>query len=236
MQEWVSSLLELQALDVKAAKIEELLASIPKQMEEVKNLYQAEVDAVDAAKKNVQSCQSKIKDIENEIVSVQTQKTNFQAKSALIKNNDEYRAAMIQIEQCDKRISELEDDQLVAMDELEKAQAILKAKNDDLTEAKHRADGVVADLETRKKNGNANLERLMAERPALVAAVDPKILSRYNRLRQSKTNPKTRECVVPIVDKVCDRCHVKVTDQSYVSATKGEQVICSTCGAMLYAE
>ena len=236
MQEWVGSLLELQALDVKAAKIEELLATIPRQMEEVKTLYQKENEAAEAAKKNVQAVTSRIHDIENEITSVRTQKQNFQSKSALIKNNDEYRAAMLQIELCDKRVSELEDAQLTAMDELEKAQALLKERTISLNEAKHRADGVVADLEVRKKNATASLQELMAQRPPLAAAVEPRLLAKYDRLRSSRQNVKTRECVVPIVDRVCERCHMKVTDQAYVSATKGEQVICGSCGAMLYSQ
>ena len=236
MQEWVGSLLELQALDVKAAKIEELLATIPRQMEEVKNLYQAENDAAEAAKKNVQAVTARIHDIENEIASVRTQKGSFQSKSALIKNNDEYRAAMLQIELCDKRISELEDSQILAMDELEQAQALLRERTLSLNEAKHRADGVVADLEVRRKNATASLQELTAQRPSLASAVEPRLLAKYDRLRNSRQNVKTRECVVPIVDRVCDRCHMKVTDQAYISATKGEHVICGSCGAMLYAQ
>ena len=236
MQEWVLSLLELQELDVKAAKIEELLASIPRQMDEVRSLYEAESRAVEQAKKTALECTAKIRDIEGEIGSVKQQKGTFQSKSALIKNNDEYRAALVQIELCDKRVSELEDVQLEAMDALEKAQALLKEKNEALTEAKHRADGVISDLEVRKKNATARLEELAAQRPALLAAVAPPLLSKYERLRTSRQNDRTRECVVPIVNKVCDRCHMRVIDQACVQARKGEEVLCSSCGAILYSQ
>ena len=150
MVEWVQSLLKLQDLDLEVAKLQAQLAAIPAKEEETKTLFKAEEDAFAAAKKSVQEIELTIRKLEGEINTLKTQKENFQSKTSLIKNNDEYRAALLQIEQCDKAISVAEEKQLIAMDELEAAKKIQAEKDASLKAAKKNAEGIFAKLEAEK--------------------------------------------------------------------------------------
>lgn len=235
MVEWVEALLKLQELDVSAAKLEARLAVIPVQEAETRKMYQTETDACAAAKKAVQEVELTIRKLEGEINTLKGQKENFQSKTSLIKNNDEYRAALLQIEQCDRAISVAEDKQIIAMDELETAKKILAEKDANLKAAQKHAEGVFADLETEKNNCKKNLEALIAKRPELAATVDPTILKRYDRLRTSRNNNPTKPCFVSVDDGCCGRCHLSVTSQEANDTLKGKVVLCNSCGALLYS-
>ena len=224
MVEWVEALLKLQELDVSAAKLEARLAAIPVQEAETRKMYQAETDACAAAKKSVQEVELTIRKLEGEINTLKGQKENFQSKTSLIKNNDEYRAALLQIEQCDRAISVDEDKQIIAMDELETAKKILAEKDAKLKEAQKHAEGMFADLEA-----------LAAKRPELATAVEPAILKRYDRLRTARNNNPTKPCFVSVDDGCCGRCHLSVTSQEANDTLKGKVVLCNSCGALLYS-
>ena len=235
MQDWVKALLGLQELDISVAKLEVKLAEIPVQEAETKKMYQAETDASAAAKKTVQDIELTIRRLEGEITSLKTQKENFQAKTSLIKNNDEYRAALLQIEQCDKAVSEAEDKQIVAMDELEAAKKVLAEKNATLQAAQKKAEAVFAELETSKGNCQKELAVLSEKRPQLASAVEPALLKRYERLRTARNNHPTNPCFVPADDGNCGRCHLSITPQELNDTIKGKVVSCHFCGALLYS-
>ncbi len=235
MIEWVQSLLKLQDLDLEAAKLEAQLAAIPAKEAETKTIYQAEEDAFAAAKKSVQEIELTIRKLESEITTFKTQKENFQSKTSLIKNNDEYRAALLQIEQCDKAISDAEEKQIIAMDELETAKKTLAEKDANLKAAKKNAEAIFAKLEAEKADCKKKLETLATTRPELAAAVDPAILKRYDRLRTARNNNPTKPCFVPVDDGSCGRCHLSVTSQEINDTLKGKVVLCNSCGALLYS-
>ena len=235
MVEWVLSLLKLQDLDLEAAKLEAQLAAIPAKEEQTKTFFRAEEEAFAAAKKSVQEIELTIRKLEGEITTLKTQKENFQSKTSLIKNNDEYRAALLQIEQCDKAISEAEEKQIIAMDELEAAKKTQAEKEANLKEAKKNAEAEFSKLEAEKADCKKQLADLTAKRPELAAAVDPTILKRYDRLRTARNNNRTKPCLVPIEDGCCGRCHLSVTSQEANDTLKGKVVLCNSCGALLYS-
>ena len=235
MVEWVQSLLKLQDLDLEAAKLQAQLATIPIKEEQTKTFYQAEEAAFAAAKKSVQEIELTIRKLEGEITTLKTQKENFQSKTSLIKNNDEYRAALLQIEQCDKAISEAEEKQIIAMDELEAAKTTQTEKDASLKAAKKNAEAEFAKLETEKADCKKQLETLATKRPELAAAVEPTILKRYDRLRTAPNNNQTKPCFVPVDDGTCGRCHLSVTSQDTNDTLKGKVVLCNSCGALLYS-
>ena len=241
MQEWVPALLEVQDLDLRVGRLKMQLAEVPVKAEETKRMYQAEENAFETARKTVQEREVAIRKNETEISALQEQKRTFQSKTAMIRNNDEYRAALLQIEMCDKAVSDLETAQLEAMDALDAAKETLRQREQSLTEAKHRASGVIDELCVRKQNCATQLASLTEKRLALAAAVPPEVLEKYERLFNSRTN-HGRPCCVPILPgsdengPSCGRCHIGITPQTLSNCQKGMTVQCGECSALLYLE
>lgn len=245
MLEWLEKLLEIQNIDLRMARIEEQLAEIPRLAEETKKYYMEENQAYEEAKKAAQALELKVRKIEKDIDTVKEQKKNLLSKSAIIKNNDEYRAAMLQIEMCDHTVSDYETEILSLMDKLDEAKAVVAEKNTSLNEAKSRAEGVIDELRTKQTNCKNALTALQAQREPLVQQVEQTVFKRYERLRTSRNNLKTRPCVVPVefseeeegrLDGCCGHCHVKLPTQILNNTLKGtEAVFCPSCSAILYS-
>jgi len=237
MDDWVTKLLDLQDKDLRIAKLEEQVRSAPAEKKRVGRILEDAEAAVADVKKTRQVQQTRLKELEIEAETLRAKMRDFQSKSALIKNNDEYRAAMAQIDGCRAQISEIEDRELAVMEELELSRADLQQCGKERDAAKARVVEMLADIDARVASSTTQLEKLCGERDPVAAGISAEILQRYERLRKnSRRKLSDARAFVPIRDNVCDGCHMNVTAQTRMNARKGVMVSCEMCGALLYWE
>lgn len=234
MQDWIRNLLALQDVDVQAAKLLDQVAHIPEKKDEVRQQCEAEAASCREAEAALRAIELESRDLETQIDQLLTKKRDFQTKSTMIRNNDEYKAALLQIELCDKSVGDLEEKQLDAMFRAETAREVVAERRTTAEIAKKQADEKIAQYEDLAKHCQEQADEVLAGRDELRSAVREDILKIYDRLRSSVKNPKTRPCVVPVEAVACSRCRMKVTTQLYHDAMNGKLVICPTCGAILY--
>ncbi len=240
MVEWVEKLLILQDKDTRIAKLKEQSDSVPAAKAEVDAMLVKAEAAVATAKKALQEEEKDLKNLEMQVDSLQEKKRDFLAKSTMIKNNEEYRAALDQIGQCDRQITGLEDRELELMEAIEEARERLARGSREMEATRQRAKEMHTDLDTRLKNCREQTAKLMQERgPALaeVAKIAKAMATRYERLRRGGGGRLAdQRSFVPVRDDVCDRCRMNLTAQTRMNARKGLLVTCENCGAMLYHE
>ncbi|MFA6929477.1 MAG: hypothetical protein WCT05_04060 [Lentisphaeria bacterium] len=236
MQAWAEKLLAVQNIDIRLAKIAEQLAQVPVKQAEADVLFETEFQAFEQAKKNLKEAEVSAKSLENESTVQLEKKRNFQSKTILIKNNEEYRAALLQIEMCDQVIKHLEDQQLKKMFELDTLKNELESRKRDVEAAKKRAQGVKEEYQTLKENCEKQYTQLQEERKNAIVGVDPEQLRRYDHLRSGRNVDQTRPCLVPIIEGSCGRCRMRMTAQTCQDTINGRIVFCPSCAAFLYAE
>ena len=237
MQEWVENLLALQDRDLRIAALEEQVRSAPGEKERVARLEADAEEALASARERLQGDEKGLNSLDMLVETIRARMRDFQSKSTMIKNNDEYRAALTQIEACAKQIETLEDQELVIMEDIEAARSLVAQRRKELDATKARVQEMLTDLDTRVRNCETQLAQLTGERGDAVAAVPVKMVTRYERLRKSKAGRQPdRPVFVAIRQNVCDSCHMKVTAQTRMNARKGEGVSCENCSAMLYWE
>lgn len=235
MQDWKKNLLILQEKDIRIAAIESQVRAVPGEKKKASDEVQAEEVAVAAAKEKVQTAQKTIKSMEIEVEEIRTKMRDFLSKSAMIKNNEEYRAALHQVDTCKQHISEFEDRELAAMEELDQAKHVLDAESKKLAAARERVIGVMKDLDTRIAVSQQELEKAKQERAGLVQGIPDEALRRYDRIRTARLTNDAR-AFVPIRNGACDACHMNVTAQIRVNANKEQVSACPNCGRLLYVE
>ncbi|MFA6816170.1 MAG: C4-type zinc ribbon domain-containing protein [Lentisphaeria bacterium] len=236
MHEWVKKILTVQEFDLKIAKIAEQLRQIPDKIKKSDVLFADETRLLKEAKEKKQSTELKIKKNESDIASQNAKKQDFQAKTTMIKSNDEYRTALLHIEGIEQVIKHLEDAQIELMIENEKNITELKQKKTQVEIAKNRAEDVKKDLLQLEDTCIERAQSLLLKRQEAAKEVDPKLLINYNRIRKGRNADSTRPCVVPVVDEACGRCRLKVTPQTYQDVLNGKEMYCPHCAALLYAE
>ena len=207
--------------------LQTILDAIKKQFAELKQKKEA-------AAQKVTDAQLAIRKTEGQIEDLKKRKKEFQDKTALIRSNEEYKAALTQMALCDKSVSDLEGALVEYMDKLEEATKEQKDVVRIIEDAKVVGAAELETIERERQENKKDIEALNAQRQALVGDVPTDIMARYDRLRTAPTNNKLRPVFVPIVKDVCGRCKVKQTPQTVISVRKGLTSFCSSCGAIFY--
>jgi predicted nucleic acid-binding Zn-ribbon protein len=236
MHDWAIKLLAVQDIDIKMGKTDAQLALVPSKQAEADQLFEAENQTLEKAKLCLKEAEVAGKKLENEIVTQQEKKRNFQSKTILIKSNEEYRAALLQIEMCDQVIKNLEDQQLEKMFEIDALKEEVANQQKEVELAKKRAQSVKEEYEVLKENCEKQLVQLKSEREQAAAEVDPELLRHYTHLRSGRNQNPTHACLVPIIDGACGRCRMRMTAQTCQDTINGKTVFCPSCAAMIYAE
>ena len=236
MQDWTHKLLALQDIDLQLAKINEQLAQVPQKQKEAEALFQAESQDYEKVRQQVKQAELALKQLDNQITLQQDKKRDFQSKTILIKNNDEYRAALLHIESCEQVIKNLEDQQLEKMLELDQLKEERELKNKSLAQASARADIVKQEYATLEENCRQQMELLREKATNAAAEIEPELLAQYRHLRAGRNHNPSRPCVVAMVEGSCGRCRMRMTPQTCQDTINGKVISCPECAAILYAE
>ena len=235
-QSWETTLFDIQELDLQIAKLEANLATHPTRLEDIKRRFAELKQEKEASEKLVMDTQVAIRRTEGQISDLKKRKKEFQDKTALIRNNEEYKAALTQMALCDKSVSDLEVELLQHMDKLEEAKKAQADLAEVIADAKVMGAAELDTIERERQECKKGIDELTAQRQALTGDVPTDIMTRYDRLRNAPTNNKLRPVFVPVVKDFCGRCKVKQTPQTVINVRKGITSFCSSCGAILYEE
>ena len=243
MQPWVTSLLALQDLDSRILRLQAQIDSVPLETKRAQAAATEAAAAVALAKKMLVDEEKGLKTLDLDIQTVEAKRRDFETKTTMIKNNEEYKAALHQIETCRQQVRGFEDKQLLLMEQIEAARLRLEQAKKDGEACEKRVAQVIADLDTRLKNCSGQIAKLKAERAAHAAGVPPTILQRYDRLLGSRLKiGKEPIAFAPVRDYehdgvrdyLCGYCHMKVPPQIRMNALKGLEVACPNCSVLLY--
>ena len=231
MNEEIRQLLVLQDRDSKAARLEVELESIDPEREKTKRESLASQQVLEQAKQTKMQLEVRRKDLENEVESKKEQIRKYSQQQLETKKNEEYQALTREIEHVRQSISELEDQELELMEEQDDFKAKLAEASQVAEEAKVNEAQLLSELDEREKNLGSQLDQLDEEREALADAIDPKALTHYERLLDTKGG----RVIVGIDHGSCGGCHMKLQAQEIVNAkSERERITCTNCGRLLY--
>ena len=232
MNQDLEKLIELDKVGQEIARLKEEIATMPRKVAEIEaklNKAKAEVDAAKTAIKNQEANKRKF---ESDIQDWQQKISKFREQSLSVKTNEQYKALMTEIEFAEKHISECEEKILVGMDSaeglnaaLKKAEAELKADNEEIEKEKSHVRSVTAEDEKK-------LAELDKQRQGLRSGVDAATLAHFERIAT-----KRKGAITEAFDQKCGGCNVMLRPQKYneLLSNKG-LVTCDSCGRILYAD
>jgi uncharacterized protein len=231
MLEILEKLLVIQDRDRRIAELKSESTRIPAEITAAEQRVKAEAARLENAKNELKHIEADRKKLEIEADSKRAQILKYRTQLNLIKSNTEYQALLKEISKTEADIRRIEDAELDFMERLEKLQPALKEEQAQLKNVTAKGEIEKVDLQKRAKLIEEELAQLRTERGQLVAAVDPDVLTRYERLLRSKGDL----AVVPIKHGNCGGCHLNIPPQVVHDAKKGDELTsCSYCGRILY--
>jgi uncharacterized protein len=230
----VHALLELQERDLALQRLGKELDELPEKrailaarakladIQKLRDRGDAVLRAVDAASKA----------LEDNIATVKTKMDAEQSKldSGVISNAKEVRALAMELDSLRRRTETLETDLFVQMEKRETAEAQVARIDAALVEGHKREGELTAKFKTHGGDVLSHIEAEKRARAAVVAALPPELVTRYETVRHSRHGIG----VAVLGEGMCGACRVSLPSVKVQALEAGPEVgTCPGCGRIL---
>ena len=232
MSPLVEKMLTLQDRDRKILQLLREQKDVPARKQLIETRLQAHRESLKASQEEIKKHTATLKNLEVEIEAKKEQIKKYREQQLQAKRNEEYRALEHEIGTVHKQIRGLEDQEIVAMEQMEELQKTQVAHQQDFQAEEKQVQAEFQTLEIRVGNIQQELDQIRSERTALAAETDTVWLARYERILQKTDN----FAMVPVEKSCCGGCHMTLPPSVVHDARRGQAITtCNYCGRMLYA-
>jgi predicted nucleic acid-binding Zn-ribbon protein len=217
----------LQALAERESVILELeraRAAIPQAIAQAEARAAVAREAAEKLRADLDAVDKQRRAREAEAQDIASKRDKLQGQSAVVKTNKEYTTLLHEIDAHGKRIAEIEDEILAAMESAETVGEEVAS-----TDASARQVGREVEKETEELRARlAEVERKLAaavdERMEILGVLGPHVQSLYTRAVKARGSGIAR-----IEQRTCSGCHRAVPPEVVNRVTAGEVHICVSC-------
>ena len=227
----LEGLVELQGLDAEIAEFDAAAAAIPVQIRMMEQQLTQAKAALDAAIAEVEKLQKLRRQKERELDEAGGELKKRQGRLYEIKTNQEYTAILKEVEGLKQKISALEEEILVRLDDIDGAVKIRDQEEAKVrvTQAEFLKNKQQREDELLKLQSRLSILRKARERRS--GSVETSLLQLYLRLLKSRDGL----AVAQATGRSCEGCHVTLTYQLYNEVRRNEEIrTCEGCGRILY--
>jgi predicted nucleic acid-binding Zn-ribbon protein len=229
----VRQLLIIQDRDRHLRTLRIELKNAPTERKSLEAKASGSSQTLEAAKLKAREIEVARKGIENEVGTRRDRITKYQKQKLETRKNDEFQALNHEIERMEKEIHDLEDKELDLMDAAEKQRVVVNEAEQEAQATKALVQRQIADLDSKVTTIEGQVREVETDRAKLTEGFDEDDLELYQRLFDKKDG----SAVVPIVNEVCQGCHMKVTPQ-VIHVAKAQKIMatCVNCARIVYLE
>jgi uncharacterized protein len=233
LKDLLDDLIALQEVEIEIFKAEDGLRELPKEVSEIESIITARKRSLDTADEEIASYEERKAPLEVELKENQALLDAADARIKRIKTNKEYLAMQREIDLAKKRKADLEEQVLTIMEKIEK-----KTSERERIRTSFETDKVILDekmgkLNTLMKELDTVLAEYKGKDDRLRKIVDKSLLSKYDRIKQSKKGLAVVECF----EGVCRGCHMHIQPQLFNELIRGDRLInCPACQRILYVK
>jgi predicted nucleic acid-binding Zn-ribbon protein len=227
----LARVIELQRLDLTAHDAERRIADEPEGQKLLDARVEAAREQVAAAKAQLADSQSARRNLEKDVAVHQGRLSKFREQAMAVKTNQEYHAIQHEIAFAQTAVKDIEDKILERMVEADDFAAMVKRAEAELAAEQKKVDAEKRALAAEVAGLRISLEKVQAERAAIVAALDPKVLGIFDLVSRRRHGVAVAEAR----DGICTICHVRMRPQVFNNVRRNDDIIqCDSCQRILY--
>jgi len=234
MKEDLLKLIELQKIDSKIYETSLQLKSIPKELETLKEKELNIMVTFNQLKEKIKSTELEKKKLELDIEAAKDKIGKMNTQLFQIKNNDEYRKMLRQIDETKRDIPKLEETLLVKMDDLDKLNEKIKESEKTLNQEKESIKTKQAELQKNKDTIEKQIKDFEAAKLDKRRGITPAIIAKYDQILN-----KRKDCAITPIKKdgTCGSCHIILLPRIIDDVICNRGIMyCDTCSRILYDE
>lgn len=227
----LQNLIHLQEIDSALDRAKRRIAEIPGAQQALESRSAERAAAVQAVKDRIAATNATRREIEKEVAAVQTRLSKYKDQLMAVKTNKEYQAMQTEIATADGLVRSHEDRLLDLMEASEQEAADLRAAEAAMKSEQAAIAAEQRTLDTEKGTHEAEIERLTAERAALLPQISKEALTIFERVAHGRKGVAVAEAR----DGLCVVCHVRLRPQVFNEVRRNSAIIqCDSCTRILY--
>lgn len=224
-------MIALQAAETDAACIASVLETLPAQMEALVNEFDEATALVESKKMLADELKKKYRALEAAFETNQERIKKRKAQLNSVKTNKDYQAMLKEIDDIQKACSQMEDEMLLCLDDMEAAEAGLAVARDRYSEKKDIIDRKKKEIETLAAVEQGKLEQVREEIRKIADKLDPKLKKQYYNIKCKSGGV----AIVSVNGGICKGCHLNIPPQLYNELHRENELrFCPHCYRMIY--
>jgi len=228
----METLLHLQQIEIQKTGAQKSLDAVAEKIADLDKELNAFSKSIEQERQTLAALQARYNDSEEQIRvnTVLIEKT--EEKRRAVKTNREYQSLLKEEEQLRARKSQIEDEMIECMTEMESLSQRINAREE---EHRQLEDQVTSDKQTVTQNASESETRfsdLSREVKAVEADLAPELLKAYIKVKRMCPDSKA---LAPVRNSICMGCHMNIPPQMYNELQRYDSLkLCPFCNRILY--
>ncbi len=232
MKAEIQQLVALQNLDTSIRKLQEELEAIPERRAEIEKEFDQRAFEIRALENSRDEARQTRTRLEGEVTDQRSRVERAERNLMSSKKPDEYTAAIREADAARKQISTLETQILEQMEALEKAQASLDERADEIASLNSDRDARLQSFDDETRQQAEKLATDRKERERLLGVLPKPMGSLYNRI---SARIRDGVAVAEARNGACMACFMSLRPQAMAQVRRGDEVMtCDNCNRILY--
>jgi predicted nucleic acid-binding Zn-ribbon protein len=231
--EELDRLVRLQRIDSlleQAARVEK---EFPEKIGEIDAEFAKQREHAAKERAKLEALQKQRREKERELDPKLEKIKKSEEKLLTVKTNEEYQAALREIDHAKKQNAKIEEEILVLMEETEGMDKALAARESQLKEDEKACQEEKAKLEEQREEYKREVVKQARDREDLLLQIDPALVKQYETIRRKRYGL----AVVSVRDECCSGCNKTIPPQVLNEVLTGDRLmICPLCGRILFWE
>jgi hypothetical protein len=233
------ALVELQKRDTAIDALAARVADVPVKITALNVAFEVKKRSMGAAREALTALQVKKKDVELKIAEADEGIRKHQRELNLVKDNNAFKALLAEIDNDKKKKDELETEELILLEEIDKAAVQEKLIQAEVKKMEEFRNSELSALETAGREAAGKLALEKDERAAAASSLNSDLLEKYETLRANRGGLAVAAVhEEPQTGKLsCGGCHMSLTPQKTLDVKKQDTLtFCQDCRCLLYLE
>jgi len=215
-------------LEEAISTLERERARIPVALAEQQAKLAAAEEALAAHRRAAEEAEKRRRASETELEDVRVRRGKLQAQSAQVKTNQEYTAMLHEIEGATRRMSDLEDEILGAMEDGDAARAALRTFEEEHRRVEQEIRRAIGELSRRLELVDGALGTRRGEEEKLLTELDASVRATYARVKRVRGTGTSR-----VRGRIRSACNRDVPFETMNRIRAGELHACVNCARLL---
>ena len=221
----------IQSIDTRFDEIRREKEQTPKEIEKLKADLDLLRNAMDQDLSTLEELKKGRRKVERELEEIEPKFKKSKLRLNEVKSNREYQAILKEIEELKELTFQKEEMVIKWMEEIEIQEKECAGNNARWEESQKEYKNKERKFSERIQELDTEVQSLNDRRGKLSQKVDQDLLRRYDSLRMHLKG----QVVAPVIDFVCQGCHLGIPPQQYNDLIKGDSLqSCPHCNRVIY--